>query len=730
MRVWELDRNVRWTFDEPALAVDLRKLINGTSCNQDFRPPGFNIRTGFSADFVDMEVSSACFGGQGDEEEDGWAAMTLWFVMRTGDVYALCPILPSRWAPSPTTIPSLSISVVSQMADMQAAPSDSDDQDSFRQQYQWVQELDAAEPIIRSTTSGNGDPGPLEIRSRPTKPSAIPRLQGPFQFDAEDADFGMRDFEASDIYVMAPKTSREDFDLDENGQSAGVEGLPVTVVCIVTSDRQLLVCLSLDGVQGQWLHITDKVSFMIPPSTPKDLILIESHCLTASNSGVKEGQPTDWPLVTPEYFSPHNFYVTCWDSVYHVSLQPWISRLDRELNLNPSDEGLELRLEVTCEDNVALTEALLIAEADSPSLSACESFFHDDFGYLLLTFTSHRPHALILDLPHTHPESCTHSPTLRAVSAELTIPETPVSLDLAHTRPAYQPPQSFYASPTASLTQLRSRMPARHRHTLSSEIRLSPHTLETFALVHRILSKETHALELSAAQLFRRVDRLRNEVKEQIMQMVNVGEKLQGILRDGEELRLEKGGRDKRMEEAEARQLALTRRWDELRRKLAKAELLERQGRELSLKEKGWIHEVETVATNFGVVGDDGRPEAGEPEDNSSQDKLSVPQTNTLGDRYDTIAQLSSLLLPEAQRIVSQRLSTAKDADPTVTKSTSPGKTTATPPSLSRSSSAAARLPPKLHQANVADVMSMVERESAVIEAAMKRLERLTLEAS
>lgn len=746
VRVWELDRNQRWTFDEPALAFDLRKLIDGTSCDDDFKPLGFNKRTGFSADFVDMEVASACFGGQGDEDEDGWAAMTLWVVMRTGDVYALCPILPSKWTPSRTTIPSLSTSVVSKMADVGAASSESEDQKAAQQQFQWVQELDSAEPIVVPSPGGDIESeDSLEIRLRPLNPSAIPRLQGPFQIDAEDDEFGTRELEATDIYIMAPKVSREDFDFEEIEQEQNTQGLPATAVCVITADRQLLICLNLEGVQGQWLPKTEKVAFTIPTSTPQDLILVETHFLTGPKSTAEDAASPDWPVITSEYFSRYNFYVTSSDTVHYVSLLTWVSRLDKELDFDTFDEGLAFRVELACRDQVAFPDLLLTAEVGSSPFPACESLYHDDLGYILLTFTSNQPHALILDLPHTHPDSCTHSPALRAITNGETMHGIRQPVDLPPTRPAYQPPQSFYTSPIASLNLLRSRIPARYRHTLNSEIRLSPSTLEIFSLAHRILSKETNSLEVSAAQLFRRVDRLREELKEQIIQMVNVSEKMQAILRDGEEIREEKGSHDERMDNVRDRQLQLTRRWDDLRRKLGKAEVLGRQGRELSTKERAWGDEVDALATNLGIqkeaeneeddlraTGENGQQDAnggrGGPPPPSSR-----KSTLELGSRYDTLLDLSSTLLPEARTIISQL--TGKDAPPPpqtdsplvkqkqILTSSSPSSS----PSLSRSNSAAP-VPSKLAKAKVADAMAMVEREGAVIEAAMKRLERLRVE--
>jgi nucleoporin NUP82 len=123
-----VERNNHWSFDRPTLAIDLKKLVDGTSLDEDFAPSGFGQNKGFSADSVDMEVASACFGGHGYDEEDAWASMTLWIAMRPGDVYALCPLLPGKWKAPPVTIPSLTTSIVLKLAAIGDDSSEPDDE--------------------------------------------------------------------------------------------------------------------------------------------------------------------------------------------------------------------------------------------------------------------------------------------------------------------------------------------------------------------------------------------------------------------------------------------------------------------------------------------------------------------------------------------------------------------------------------------------------------------------
>ena len=249
VRLWELSRENRYSFDEPALAVDLKKLANATSYEQDFKASRPGISKGFSPDETEMEVAAACFGGSGNSDEYGWSSMTLWVAMTDGDLYALCPLLPSKWQPSATQIPSLSTSVVAKTAAVHSNPSSTNEERrKADQQYRWFRDIDDQEPI----TLENDIMGSQEIYSRPESLSPVPRLQGPFFMDPETDLFG----DVTDIYVAAPKVDIDELVPEfEDEDAADAEGLSVAIVCILTSCGYIHVCLDLDGVEGQWLPL-------------------------------------------------------------------------------------------------------------------------------------------------------------------------------------------------------------------------------------------------------------------------------------------------------------------------------------------------------------------------------------------------------------------------------------------------------------------------------------------
>jgi nucleoporin NUP82 len=631
VRVWELDRSNNWSFDRPSLAIDLQKLVDGTSCDEDFEPSGFGKTRGFSADAFEMEVSAAGFGGNGREEEDGWAPMTLWIAMRNGDVYALCPLIPSKWRPVSTLIPSLSTSVVSNIACIDDDTVDPDAKRAVQQQLEWVQAIDSEEP---TSSDADADPSiPGEIRSRPLAPSAIPRLQGPFLFDLEESEL---DLEVSDIHVTAAKVNAEDLLSGEEEDYADLEGLTqdrlsTTLICLATTSGKVHVCLDLEGVSGQWLPKSRKGAFAVPVGEPKDLVLVETVQL-----GDGEVDAQNWPLFSRDPIAPYDFYLTSSERIYHLSLSTWASRLESELVVPDSpDSGLDFRLKVLCGDDIVLTEEILDCSEhnakETPEHLSCSLIMHSpDIGHFLLSFSASGPRAVTFDQPDTTSRALilarrTHSVTTTSPNAQLDITFTDPGPITSPPRSAYEPSSVFYNSPTAPLKHfLSANVPQRHKAALKQEIRLSPSTLDIMAAAHRILSSQTCQLEQAAAELFRRCERIREELGDQVRQMAELSERIQRSGPSAEEDNEDANRRcEKRISRARDRQQSLNERYDALRRKVARATA---GGKELSNKEKAWIREIADLAAAFTV---------------DSEMDIDVPEVqsdNTIDARFDTVS--------------------------------------------------------------------------------------------
>lgn len=253
VRLWELDLKNHWSFDSPSFAIDLKKLLTGESQGDDFTPPRIGRNRAFSTDAIGMDVASASFGGTGSSEESAWSAMTLWIAMQEGDVYALCPLLPSKWQPSPTVLSSLSTAAVSRAASMtDGNPETPEETRQHAEQYDWISEIDGQVPIL---LPGNSEfSKEAEVYDRPDHPGPVPVLQGPFQIHSSGSE---EDLDITDIHVIAAKIDADELmigeDPDWTEDSDEEQGLSVSVICLMTRNGKVYMCLDLDGVEGRWL---------------------------------------------------------------------------------------------------------------------------------------------------------------------------------------------------------------------------------------------------------------------------------------------------------------------------------------------------------------------------------------------------------------------------------------------------------------------------------------------
>jgi len=282
------------------------------------------------------------------------------------------------------------------------------------------------------------------------------------------------------------------------------------------------------------------------------------------------------------------------------------------------------------------------------------------------------------------------------------------------TRAPYAPPQIFYQDLMAAVDQIRGRIP-HHRRSMLTEnpLRLSPACLDVMTLAHRTFSSKTSAVETAAAELFRRCERLRQELVGQLKQMTELAERLSMSNSGGEDEDEAKiGSQDNtthsekisnRIDAAKTRQKELFSRYERVRRKAGQ---VGHANQDLSIKERAWIEETDSLATHVGVD-----PRA------VSQSTSSRTGDTSLDSRLASAKSFVQDLVAEAKKIKDQ-VST-EEADRDGGQGTPDGKLTAR---LGGSSGVS-----RVQREKIREVMEMVEREAAVIEAVQGRLSRLSL---
>ncbi|KAI0902204.1 hypothetical protein F4806DRAFT_29792 [Annulohypoxylon nitens] len=680
VRVWELSQKDRWSFDTPSLTIDLQKLADGTSLDQNFAASPDFTNKGFSPDSFEMDVASACFAGRGS---GNWSPMTLWIAMREGDVYALCPLLPAHWAPPPTLIPSLSISIVGNLAAVEDDPNVSDQAKLLaQQQLDWMSDLDNQEPRIIE-----GPPGepPTEIYTRPSRPGIVPRLQGPFDLELSPDSEDDLDTELTDIFAIGQKLDTDELMIGEEEEldmeDIEGEGLSITIICLLSSSGQLRVCLDLDGVQAQWLPPRNKSKAMGRLTGSPSLLTFQSMDIL-TNLEVTENA---WPMFSPDVTSRYSFYITHPSSITHVSLAPWVFRLESELQ-GDSQAGSEFRIDLLVSGQNSTRERLYTnpAQGDAQlALTASVAIRDPDLGYLLLSATPFDPIALVFDTPEDELSPLRPASPIFDKDAEVQ------PLDFYEPRPVFQPSHAFDQSSVLPnlLNQLRT---GRHKTIVNQEIRLSPLSLQLFTEAHQILSEETHRLGVAAAEVFHRCVQLQAELKQQVNKANEVKGRVEAITGEDqdEEGQPESNNAaiERRIQNARDRGEAIGKRLEKMRKIVSKA-----TSRELSDKEKAWVKEVDVLNANlFGST-------------TPAEGPTRLKQTKR---RYEEVVRLRDELMEEAAELGA----TTGEGEESVSSPT---------PDL--------RIPSELRRAKINQVKGLIERETALVDAVKSRLERLSV---
>ncbi|ROW17539.1 hypothetical protein VPNG_00719 [Cytospora leucostoma] len=688
VRVWEISPTDRWSFDSPTLAVDLKKLANGTHLDQDFSASTTNTNTAFSPDTFDMEVAAASFPARGSGL---WSSMTLFIAMRGGDVYALCPLLPRLWAPPPALIPSLSVSIVAKVAaiedDSTVSPQD---KLLAQQQLQWMSELDNQEPRIIQESLGEP---PVEVYQRPSQPGLIPRLQGPFDFevDPNEDEQDDLDLELADIHVIGRKLETDDLmlgedellELDENEQ----EGLSLTVVCLLSTSGQVRVCLDLDGIEAKWLPPRNKhrSSAITDVGDSPSLLTYE----TVDILELAEVTPDCWPVFSEDTTSRYSFFITHNSGITEMSLSPWVFRLEGELNGEPDHRSdFRIGLIASAKSN---HDRIYVEPPPGNSLAACTAIRDPDLGYFILSATPSDPVALILDSPEDEPvKALSPSPFYEQT------PEQKAPLEVYTPRPAFQPSPAF--DQPSTLPQFRqSLMTSKNVALMQQQIRLSPATLKIFTQAHQILSHESGRINEAVAELFRRCDALRSELKEEIVKANDLKSRIDRITGGEDE---DSPSDDTRLTRALAerrrKQEELVQRFENLRKKIH-----QRSSRELSDKEKAWVDEVRGYDQSLSDPNEGDKGTVAIAGASKAQQPLR---------RFQEIKTLKEELVGQVAEVQ------GKEQSGDERSGDSPA-----------SSVANLRVPSGLRKAKVAQVMSLLDRESALVEALQGRLERLSV---
>ena len=469
------------------------------------------------------------------------------------------------------------------------------------------------------------------------------------------------------------------------------------------------------------------------------------------------------PVFTKDTKSNYAFFVTNETGLYHISIASWARALGRELN-DASIAGAEFRIDLLLRGIRSDVQALLQTPQMQPTLkksepSACVVLDDSDLGHFVLLELNKQPFAVTLadidggldkdpDLspdPFGRPKSSDSA----VDSSETWLADGNDITDITEFRPVYQPPEAFWAR-SALHSTVDTYLQNRHRNRklLADEIRLSSATLEIMTEAHRTLSTETHQLGIAVSDLFRRCERLRDEFADQIRRVDELATKIDGVTGEDEnEGEGEEGAEDseggqaaigaarieQRLERARSRQEALSTRHREIRKRLSKMGTPP-----LTEAEKTWAREVQELERSA-VEGQTASEESNGtyPIANDAESRLSSSASHRPAEktRFDEIKKVAAELIEQGAQVAKNA---SADEDKGSRERQEPvgaedkGWLAGVGDSGRRSrrgSPAAIAVPSHVRRAKVNEVMEMLGRESALVEATAERLHRLTVQA-
>ena len=770
VRLWELDPKNRWSFDSPCLAIDLKKLAEGHTSQDDFSPSRHSTNRTFSAENIDLDIASACFGGIAGKQEDAWAAVTLWIATKFGTVYALCPLIPSRWCSSALALQTLTLSTSLTVASLEIDESASEqERQQARNQLKWSRDLDEQDPQIVNVKLGTE---PTEAYHRPDVLGAVPKLQGPFSLLLDEND---EDIELSDIYVIPARSDEEvptgEFErVDSLLSRSPVPSLSSSVVCLVSRVGRVYICLDLQGVEAQWLPQKSS-SFTVPDEddeAPDDHYLTPFEVLDTLNP--EDADDVEWPTITPDILSCEAFFITHSRGIHYFSSAPWTQKLQDELR-SDSPEGLAMRIDVIRNSTGTLREEVMKLESDlqdgfDSSPSAPILMQDSDLGYLLFTIQECIPHLALFDTPSSVVEQPYIKPDPDSSDLDvipfqnLGLPVSASDLPSPHPRREVYTPPSIFSMESTLPRFLNSQPSGLSEADRKKQLRLSSATLSTLSSIHRTVSAEAAELGTSVADLFVACQRLQEGLRDQIQSVRDLNNRISRVIgNDSDDYagRNVGGGTreevESRVDRAKSKQEELVSRLEALRRNVSK---LGGQGKELSKGEEKWVKDIRSLAE--ATIGRDGikhledenavsqadeeseeddcmlphmrakaKPKGAE--DSSSASSSSDEETDNGEDNETALLRSTKSQNLKARHTRAQDL--ARSLRSQIPQESSFGDSTASYAStMSNGTSTSGwgdqlHIPRNMKRRRMREVMTMLDRETALVDATMGRLERL-----
>lgn len=225
--------------------------------------------------------------------------------MRGGDIYALTPLVPSRWNASREYLQNLSLDITADLESLEDGASVQEKR-SLWQQTKWINHVLNQEAGLAAAAFGNASPGkkgPTCLSRPDTVVGPTPLLQGPFLFQPAPLEFQGDVYDACDIFHI----------------EAGAIG----VIGVLFSNGKVDICLEFEQLRAKW--VDRKKKGRVEEEEKAELPIIAAY--ESINLDISDTSTKNWPVFMADPRSEQIWYVNHNSGVVSFSMKAWLSKL-------------------------------------------------------------------------------------------------------------------------------------------------------------------------------------------------------------------------------------------------------------------------------------------------------------------------------------------------------------------------------------------------------------------
>ncbi|KAF9263555.1 hypothetical protein L218DRAFT_901764 [Marasmius fiardii PR-910] len=537
------------------------------------RKPG---RSYIAEDPSEREVASFALGkGRAD-----WGPLTAYAVMRSGDVYAICPYMPKNASVPSAYVHSLECFISAKQEFLSQTWSTSSNNLSTLYDYQ----RRYVTALLKQLPPGTVFPAPSRsvIMHPPTIIKSSPTRQGPFLLQPSPRMLqGSDGGDATDIAYLSLGC---DYDRESEGDEASAESLGF--VFITYQDGKVDLCLDVEKVEARWeskqIPSSDLPMLAVYESIDLGLVsLLTSLSSSKPNQSALELLQGNQPIIIPDPVHSDTLYVYHAFGVHALNLQPVLE------NLLPAEEDSNQNIRLSAKTVIQPVLSTFSVERKSSNPVIAVAVPDDVYlSYSLLILTSAmRVSTFSLNPRVDLSQSKSQLPILsQNDSSSETQRLEPLDGPAAYV--SLLGPEPWKPPPVLSRS---SGLPSNPQLSLPSSAKqvdfmLTPDTLRYFASTVAHLSGQIHEIQLAyrgaearAALQGQELIRLCSKCRE----LQGFVEKLRGPRRQASEARLQR---------AQEQQTLLLRRLDRMLQNM-----MHRASPELSEHESKWFEELKRM---------------------------------------------------------------------------------------------------------------------------------------